>query len=73
MSNPVPYVTARLHGGPHDGETRQLPWARIEIPVLTWEQQETSMYRLSSRWRGEPTADYEYVGPCVAEPEEAAA
>jgi len=65
---PEARVQAHLHGGPHDGETMMVPWARIDIPVLRWEGDEAvvSQYRLSAPWRGQNTAEYRFVDPTPA-------
>jgi len=62
---PEPYVQARMHGGPHDGEIVSMPWARVDVPVLGWDGDEpvVSMYRLAGPWRGQATAEYEFVEP----------
>lgn len=57
------YVTARLHGGPCDGEAVLMPWARIDLPMIRWEEDVliTDMYRLRGPWRGQAIAHYEFV------------
>jgi hypothetical protein len=66
---PEAYVTAHLAGGPHDGETLQMPWARVEVPMVRWEdnQMVESLYRLSAPWRGQATAEYRFVEPRIEE------
>ena len=61
----LPAVTAHLHGGPRDGETVQLPWARIDLPLIRWEDDVmvTDAYRLNAPWRGQSTAHYSYIEP----------
>lgn len=64
VSPPIPeaYVTAHLHGGPHDGETDgPMPWAMLKIPKLDWDTDETVWYRLRGPWLGQADAHYEYV------------
>ena len=62
---PEPYVTARLHQGPRDGETIQMPWARYDIRLIRWEEDVMleDHYQLSGPWRGQATADYRYCEP----------
>jgi hypothetical protein len=64
---PIAYVQGQLHGGPHDGETIQMPWARIEVPVLRWVDDEPvmSVYQLQGPWRGQALAHYQYAEPRV--------
>lgn len=59
-STPEPYVQGQLHGGPHDGETVLLPWARIVLPMARWEGEAmiTTDYRLDGPWRGQTIAHY---------------
>jgi hypothetical protein len=59
-------ITATLHGGPRDGETVELPWARIEIPLPRFEGAglegiEEDLYKLRGPWRGQDWANYDYV------------
>jgi hypothetical protein len=61
-------VTARLHGGPHDGETVEMPWARLEMRLLRWtdnfiEDMLEDVYRLRPPWRGQELAHYDFVDP----------
>lgn len=69
MTGPIPeaYVAGHLRGGPHDGETIWMPWARIEVPMTRWEGETmiTSVYKLAAPWRGQADAQYEYVQPVV--------
>jgi len=62
---PVPevHVSAHLHDGPHDGEVVQMPWARVELPMVRWEGalMVESLYRLDGPWRGQDTAHYRHV------------
>lgn len=69
---PIPesVVTATLRGGPHDGETLMLPWARAEIRFPHWESLMTDtttgdVYRLVGPWRGQDTAEYKFVEPAA--------
>lgn len=58
-------VQGHLHGGPHDGETVLLPWARIEVPMVHWEGDEmiVSKYRLAGLWLYQVDVPYSYVEP----------
>jgi hypothetical protein len=66
---PEPYVQAQLHGGPHDGETVLMPWARLDLPMVAWLQEDLveSLYRLSGPWRGQSVAHYQFVEPKTEE------
>jgi hypothetical protein len=46
-----------------------MPWARIEVPVLRWVDDEPvmSVYRLQGPWRGQALAHYQYAEPRVEE------
>lgn len=57
-------VIAHLKGGPHDGETRHLPWARLRLPVMTWDDDTPteSVYLLGQRWLGQRDVDYRFEG-----------
>jgi hypothetical protein len=61
-------VTARLHGGPRNGETLEMPWARLEMSLPRWtdnflEGVLEDLYRLRPPWRGQELAHYDYVDP----------
>lgn len=72
MKSPIPeaYVHGHLHGGPHDGETVMMPWARVEVPMLDWTDDEPveSRYVLCGPWRGQDTAHYEWIDPMPPKP-----
>lgn len=69
---PIPEarVTATLHGGPHDGETFMLPWARVELAVAAFDGDEMveSVYELVGPWLGQDEATYRYREPEPAIP-----
>jgi hypothetical protein len=59
-------LIARLHGGPRDGETVNLPWARLEMSLPRWtdnfiEGVLVDQYRLRPPWRGQVLAHYDFV------------
>lgn len=63
IPTPAARVTAIFDDGPHQGETLHLPWARLEIPMTAWIQEDLveSLYRLAAPWRGQDSAHYALV------------
>lgn len=59
-------VTATLHGGPRNGETFELPWARLELILPDWDSDREDLYRLRGPWRGQEWASYDFVSPVEA-------
>lgn len=57
---PEPRVKACFDDGPYAGESIQVPWARLQIPMMTWRGQVPveCMYRLVPPWRGQDVAHY---------------
>jgi hypothetical protein len=65
-------MIARLHGGPRDGESVDLPWARLEMSLPRWtdnflEGVAQDHYRLRPPWRGQELAHYDFIEPAEAE------
>jgi hypothetical protein len=61
-------VTGHLHGGPRDGETVEMPWARLEMSLPRWtdsfiEGVLEDQYLLRPPWRGQDLAHYDFVEP----------
>lgn len=61
----LPMVRATMHGGPRDGETVDLPWARMEFAFPRFDSPGLDgigedLYRLRPPWRG-GDAEYDYV------------
>lgn len=57
-----------MHGGPRNGETVSMPWARIEIGFPRFDAPglegiAEDKYRLRGPWRGQEWAHYDHVAP----------
>lgn len=68
----LPMVRATMHGGPRDGETVSMPWARLEFAFPRFDSPGPEgigedLYRLKGPWRGQATAHYVYVEPPESE------
>lgn len=61
-------TTGMMHEGPHDGETVDMPWARLEISFFRFDSPGLEgigedTYRLRGPWRGQECAHYDYLEP----------